>query len=168
MIHDPKSNRRFALLRSSHGSISLRLGRLGCDEARLKDEPPKALTGSSGTSAAVLLQLENPLCLNNARSDKEDQLLVRGSDRAPFEQVAQRGNVAEQWNLLDADAVLRLDNTADHNRSAIGHQHLRGSLLSDQCRVALNSAAEVRSGVLHIHVQEDRVLRSNLRSHGQT
>ena len=61
-----------------------------------------SLTGSSRTPAVVFLQLDR-LRLNNARRDEEDELLVRGAHAAPFEQVAERGDVAEQRHLRDVD-----------------------------------------------------------------
>jgi hypothetical protein len=51
--------------------------------------------------AAVLLlpRCHHPLCLDNARGDEEDQLLVGGADLAMFEQVAQVWDVPQQRYL---------------------------------------------------------------------
>src|SRR5437762_2748866 len=65
--------------------VSVSTARIRGILAAPKDEPPKALTGSSGTSAVVLLQLEKLLCLNNARRDEEDELLVGSAHRAALE-----------------------------------------------------------------------------------
>ena len=61
-----------------------------------------SLTGSSETPAAVFVQLEK-LCLNNARRNEEDELLIRGAHAAPFEQIAEGWNVAQQRHLRDVD-----------------------------------------------------------------
>ncbi len=84
-----------------------------------------------------------------------------------LEQVAQVRKVAQQRPLRDVDRVLRLNDAADHHRAAVGHQDLRGGLLRNQFRVALHFLTEVRRGVFHVDVQEDGVLRRDLRSHRQ-
>jgi hypothetical protein len=55
-------------------------------ESLLNDKPPAALTGFSGLPAAVFVQLV--LCLDDARSDEEDQLLIVRGNGATLEQVA--------------------------------------------------------------------------------
>src|SRR5438105_4018425 len=115
-------------------------------------------------ASAGAVVVRNPaLRLNDARSDKEYQLLRIGRDGAMAEQVAEDRNVAEQRNLRNVDRVLRLDNAADNHGAAIGHQNLRGGLLRYQSRVALDGPAEVRRSVFHVHVQEDSVHRRDLR-----
>ena len=71
------------------------------------------------------------LCLDNPRGDEEDQLLVRGADRATLEQVAESRNVAQQRHLADVDRVLRLDDPTDDDRATVGDQHLGSRLLCD-------------------------------------
>src|SRR5207302_3016987 len=109
----------------------------------------------------------NGLCLNDAWRDEEDQLLVRGADAAPLKQVAQGRDVAQQRHLRNVHAVLSLDNPANHHRATVGHEDLGGGLLRDQSRVTLHGASEVRRRILHVDVQEDRVLRRDLRSNRQ-
>lgn len=107
------------------------------------------------------------LRLDDARADKEDQLLRLGTDLTMFEQVAEDRNISEQRRLICADRVLRLDDTTDYDCSAIGHQDLRSGLLRQECRVATNRGAEVRSRILDVNRQEYRVLHRDLRSNGQ-
>ena len=61
-----------------------------------------SLTGSSETPAAVFVQLDM-LCLNNARRDEEDEFLVRGAHAAPFKQVAEGRDIAQQRHLRYVD-----------------------------------------------------------------
>jgi len=112
----------------------------------------------------VFLQLDR-LRLNNARRDEEDELLIRGAHAAPFEQVAEGRDVAQQRHLRDVDRVLSLDHTTDDNRTAIGDQNLRSRLLGDQSGVPLDGSSEVWRGIFHIHVQEDGAFGGDLRNH---
>jgi hypothetical protein len=100
---------------------------------------------------------------------EEDQLLGRCTQSAALEEVAKHRNVAQQRYLVHAHVRLRLDHTADNHSAAIGHQHLRGGLLRDQHGIQLNvgNPAEVRDGVLDVYVEEDRILRRDLRADGQ-
>src|SRR5205823_1672890 len=118
--------------------------------------------------AAAVVRLTWRLALYDARRDEEDQLLVGGADRAALEKIANCRDVAEQRHLSNVDRVLSLDHTTDHDGATVSDQHLGCSLLCDQSRVALNRAAEVRRGVFHVHVEEDRAFRCNLRNHGQS
>jgi hypothetical protein len=49
--------------------------------------------------AGGLLYCYLVLCLNDARRDEEDQLLVGSADRAPLEQVAEHRDVTQQRHL---------------------------------------------------------------------
>src|ERR1700680_1354839 len=70
-------------------------------------------TGASKSSTALL-------GLNDSRRDEEDQLLVRGINLCVTEQIAQDRNISQQGHLRDIDGVLRLDDAANHHRTAIG------------------------------------------------
>lgn len=107
------------------------------------------------------------LCLDHSRGDEEDQFLVRALHRLMLEEVTEPRNAAEQRNLLNRYGIARLDDAADDHRSAIGDQDLRGRLLGDQSRVALNVMAEVGRRIFHVHVEEDRILGRDLRNHRQ-
>jgi len=61
-----------------------------------------------------------------------------------LEQVAQIRDAAQQWNLINTDRVLGLDDATNHYRPAVGDQDLRSCLLRDQRRVALHCVAKVR------------------------
>src|SRR6185437_10278487 len=128
-----------------------------------KTKPP--VLCARNRRAVLLLTVQ--LCLNDARSDEENQLLIGSAHLGVFEQVAQVRNVSEQWHLSDLCRVLRLHDTANHHRSTICHQNLRRGLLRNQLRVALDRMAEVGSCILHVHVQEDGSFRSNLWNHSQ-
>src|SRR5271154_2291345 len=84
-----------------------------------------------------------------------------------LEQVAKVRNVSQERHLGYAQGVLRLNDATNHHRATIGDKHLRGGLLRDQFGVAADFHAEVRQGILHVHIEEDGSLRSDLRSHGQ-
>ena len=43
------------------------------------------------------------LCLNDARRDEEDQLLVGGADARPLEQIAQIRDISQQRYLRNVD-----------------------------------------------------------------
>jgi hypothetical protein len=43
------------------------------------------------------------LCLNDARRDEEDQLLVGGADILPLEQIAQIRDISQQRHLRNVD-----------------------------------------------------------------
>ena len=43
------------------------------------------------------------LCLNNARRDEEDQLLVGGANARPLEQIAQIRDISQQRYLRNVD-----------------------------------------------------------------
>jgi len=103
------------------------------------------------------------LCLDDARRDEEDQLLVRAADGLVLEQVAEPRNAPEQGNLCHVDRVAGLDHAADNDRAAVGDQNLRGRLLRDQGRVATDRVSKVRSRVLDVHVEEDCVFDRDLR-----
>src|ERR1700760_3019701 len=98
----------------------------------LQAKKARGLLQSPGIQCALL-------GLNNFWSDKEDQLRGGCVDQAVFEQVAQERNAAEQWHLCNSYAVLGLDDAANHNRSAVRDQDLRGGLLRVQRRVQLLS-----------------------------
>lgn len=86
--------------------------------------------------------------MDDFRGDKEDQFVGFCFHRALFEQIAQPRNVTQHRGLRGADRIGRLNTPADHDRTAIGHEHLGGSLLRSQDVVAVNRAA--RLGILHI------------------
>jgi len=66
---------------------------------RRKTKPPAlSVSGCRRLSYFYLV-----LCLNDARRDEENQLLVGGADRGVFEQVAQVRDVAQQRHLRDVD-----------------------------------------------------------------
>src|SRR5713101_6511563 len=126
-----------------------------------KTEPPAFLTGSSGKAGACFPST-SMLCLNNPRRYEEDQLLVRGADRATLEQVAESRDIAQQRHLADVDRVLALVDPTDHDRATVGDQHLGSRLLCAYRRVALYRSTKVGRRVLSVHVQEDRTFRSDL------
>src|ERR1700756_3624123 len=128
---------------------------------------PKTTAGLRFQAGGSLLLTGYSLRLNDSWSDEENQLLVLGVDFGVLEQVAEERQIAEQRNLRNIDRVLGLNDAADHHRAAIRHQHLRRCLLRDQFGVALYFLSEVWRGVFHVDVQEDGVLRSDLRSHRQ-
>src|ERR1700756_4351642 len=128
---------------------------------------PKTTAGLRFQAGGSLLSTRYSLRLNDSRSDEENQLLILGVDFGVLEQVAEERQTAEQRNLRDIDRVLGLNDAADHHCASIGHQHLGRSLLRDQFGVALYFLSEVRRGVFHVNVQEDGVLRCDLRSHRQ-
>src|SRR6185437_5639692 len=132
--------------------------------ARAPKTKPQVLCARN-RRAVLLLTVQ--LCLDNARSDEENQLLIGGAHLGVFEQVAQVRDVSKQGHLTDLCRILRLHDTANHHRSTIGDKHLRGGLLRNQLRVALDRMAEVRSCVFHVHVQEDGSFRGDLWNHGQ-
>src|SRR5262249_27967753 len=103
----------------------------------------------------------------DSRRDEEDQLLIRRLNRPVFEQVAEVRDISEQWHLRNVERVGGLDDAADHDRAAICDQDLSGRLLGNQGRVAIDRFAEIRRRVFHVHVQEDRAFRRDLRSHSQ-
>src|SRR5208283_448378 len=107
--------------------------------ASAKSKATGLSAGSPRKPAAVALltsRLGPNLCLDDARSDEENQFLVCGLHRAMLEQVAQVRDIPEQRYLRDVERVVGLDHAANHHRTAIGHQHLRGGLLGDQFWVA--------------------------------
>ena len=85
-----------------------------------------------------------------------------------LEQVAEIRNIAEHWHLVDGERVVGLDHASNAHRSAVGHQDLRRGLLREQSGGAvLIRFALVGRRVFHVHIQEDRSFRSDLRSYGQ-
>ena len=74
--------------------------------ARKAGSTPKAKSPVSSTlqSRKPAISFVNVvLRLDDARCNEEDQLLVGGADRLPFEQVAQVRDAAQQRYLLDVD-----------------------------------------------------------------
>src|SRR5271163_3149800 len=139
---------------------------------RAVSEPQKSkaasLSAGSPRKPAAWAVLTSRLRLNDARSNEENKLLVFRVYGTVLEQVAQVRYVAKQRYLLDAQRVLSLDHAANHDRAAIGYQHLGGSLLGDEFWVAICIChAKVRQGVFHIHIEEDGAFRRDLRSHRQ-
>src|ERR1700679_1932346 len=117
-----------------------RRGRVAVQRCRLpaqKTKPPapgQVLRGSwrfKSSTALLSRTLRLVLRLNNSRRDEENQFLVRSAHLRVLEQVAEVRDVAEQRHLVDVDGVLGLDDAADHDRAAIGHEDLRGGLLRD-------------------------------------
>src|SRR5579862_4772163 len=148
-------------------SVSAKLGAHGSQLTANTKPPAGSFSRPAALAQDLRLATQDSLCLNDSRRNEEDQFLVLCVDDVVLEQVAQHRDAAQQRNLRDVDRVLRLDDAADHHRAAVGHQYLRGRLLRDQFGVALNLLTEVRRGVLHVDVQEDRVFRSDLRSYRQ-
>lgn len=60
---------------------------------------PGSFSEKAGGYGCSNLALTSDLCLNNARSDEENQFLVCGVHGAVLEQVAEERNVAEQRHL---------------------------------------------------------------------
>src|SRR5579862_3507565 len=148
-------------------SVSAKLGAHGSQLTANTKPPAGSFSRPAALAQDLRLATQDSLCLNDSRRNEEDQFLVLCVDDVVLEQVAQHRDAAQQRNLRDVDRVLRLDDAADHHRAAVGHQYLRGRLLRDQFGVALHFLTEVRRGVFHVHVQEDGVLRRDLRSHRQ-
>ena len=71
--------------------------------ARKTKPPDLSVSGAGGCLYFYLVLCLPRLGLNDARRDEEDQLLVGGADRLPFEQVAQVRDAAQQRYLLDVD-----------------------------------------------------------------
>src|SRR5215471_16176055 len=84
-----------------------------------------------------------------------------------FKSMTQDRDAAQQWYLVDGERVLGLYDAADDHRTAVANQHRGGCLLRVQARVQLRTGytAEVRHGVLQVQVQEDGVLRRDLRGY---
>ncbi len=107
------------------------------------------------------------LCLDDARRDEEDQFLVRGVDGCVLEQVAQAGMLPSNGTceMLIELLVWMTPPITTVPPSVTSTWVVACCVI--KCRVALHRAAEVRRGVLHVHVQEDRAFRRDLRNHRQ-
>lgn len=103
------------------------------------------------------------LSLDDFRRDEEDQFIRFGLNQSLLEQVAKPRNAAQKRRLRCADGVGGLDDSTDHYRAAIGHQHLRCSLLGRHDVVVIALSGGLR--VLDVHGEEDRVVSGDLRSY---
>ena len=81
-------------LRTRNNNLS-RCGRTENCGRRLKDK-----TAGPFQEPAIRVSDLAVLCLNDARRNEEDKFLVRGADRAAFEQVAQVRYLPEERDLL--------------------------------------------------------------------
>src|SRR5690606_5164062 len=104
---------------------------------------------------------------DHLRSDKDQQLLACVIVHLATEQVADPRQVAEQRRLDDTVVGLLLEDTPQHNRLAIAHQHGRLQAVGIKQRLARRGTGADRVVVdldLHQHLAFRRDLRSDLKT----
>jgi hypothetical protein len=84
-----------------------------------------------------------------------------------FEQVADERHAPQERHLVDGGVLIADDHAANDHGSAIIDENLGLSRLGIQARLAVHADRLVNLSILDADVQENRALRSDLRSHFQ-